>query len=134
MAQPDIILDACIVDQVWVIVQDYLSRDIVQLLLSLLILTLLVIADCCQSSPVADNLGYARLFRVIRALGLFCQKLILILEACHFEESFAMVADYVITHFDILGQISVFDPDEAVTPNDMLLAVEEKLLPSLDLN
>ena len=59
--QPHIVLNARIVNQVWIIVEDYRSRDVIQLLVSLLVLAFLVVANGCQSASMADDLGNAAL-------------------------------------------------------------------------
>lgn len=45
-----------------------------------------------------------------------------------------MVDDDVITHLDVLGQVRVLHADKFFVANHLLFAVQEVLLPSLDLN
>lgn len=68
--QPHIVLNARIVYQVWIIVEDYRSRDVIQLLVSLLILAFLVVPDGCQRASVADDLGNAALLGQVSTLRL----------------------------------------------------------------
>ena len=134
MAQTHIVLDARIVNQVWIIVQDHLSCDVIELLLALFILALFIVTNRCQRTPMTDNLWYAALLRQISPLGLFSQKLVLIFKARDFKKGFTMVTDDVISNFDLLGQLRVFNTNETFAPHNLLLAVEEELLTGFDLD
>ena len=132
--QPHIVLNARIVNQVWIIVEDYRSRDVIQLLVSLLVLAFLVVANGCQRASMADDLGNAALLGQVSTLRLLSQELVLLLEPRHLEKGLAVVADDVITDFDLLGKLRVLDTNPVVATNLLLLAVEEKLLASLNLD
>ena len=132
--EPHIVLNARIVDQVGVIVEDHGSRYIVQLPLPALILALLIVTNRGQRPPMTYNLGYPALFRQIFSLGLLGKKLILIPKPCHLQKSFAMIANDVVANLDLFGQLCVFHADEVLTPDHLLLAVEQKRLAGFDLD
>ena len=99
MAQTDIILNPSVIDHVRVAVQDDLCCDVIEELLPLLILALFIIANRGKRASVADNFCHSVILRPIGTSSLLCQKFIFILKPSHFEESFAMVANDMITNF-----------------------------------
>ena len=127
-------MNSSIVHEIWIIVQNDLGCDVIQLLLALLILAFLVVTDGRQCSSMADDFWDSTILRQICTLSLLCQELILILEPCHFQKSLAVVADYMISNLDLLCQLRVFDTDKVVTPYHLLLAVEEESLTGLNLD
>lgn len=123
-------MDTSVVDKVGVVVENDLTRKVVHLLLPLLKLRLLVVSNCRQVASLTDDLVHAA---GLRHILLFLQKLVLVLEARHFKEGLAVVANNMVTDLDFLGKIRVLHSYEGVVAHDLLLAVDEELLPGLDL-
>ena len=71
---------------------------------------------------------------VLLILGRLGYELILILEACHSEDSLTMVHYYMVTHLEVLGQVGTLDAHAALVSHELLLAVEQVLLAGRDLD
>ena len=114
-------MDSSVVDEVGVVVENDLTGKVIDLLLSLLELRLLVVPDCGQIAPLTDYFVNAT---GLRHVLLLLQKLILVLEACHFKEALAVITYDMVTDLDFLGQIRVFDTYEGIIAHNLLLAVK----------
>ena len=66
--------------------------------------------------------------------SLLSEELILVLEACNLQIRLAVVANYMVTDFELFGELSVLHANEAVVSSHLALAVEQEALPSLDLD
>ena len=82
---------------------------------------------------MTDDFWDTTVCRHVCALSLLRKKFVFFLKASDLQECLTVVNNDMVSDFHLLGKVRVFNTDELVIADDLLFAVEQVLLASLDL-